>query len=65
LVTVLALSDGRVRLGFSAPDDVAVFREEVWLRINDEAEAAARVLRGQPEPEVSNTSETRRLAEAI
>ena len=65
LVTVLELSGGRVRLGFSAPNDVAVFREEVWLRINDEAEEAGRVLGGKPGPDVSSASETRRLAEVV
>lgn len=29
VVTVVACKGGRVRLGFEAPDDVAIFREEV------------------------------------
>jgi carbon storage regulator len=65
IVTVVSLSDGRVRLGFSAPDDVAIFREEVWGRVKDQAEAAGRVLGGQSGPELASASETRRLAEAI
>jgi carbon storage regulator len=30
-VTVIAVEGNKVRLGFSAPSDVAVYREEVWL----------------------------------
>ena len=44
VVTVLGLSGNRVRLGFSAPDDVAILREEVWHRIKGEAEAEADVV---------------------
>ena len=32
-VTVLEISDGRVRLGFEVDKDVPVHREEVWERI--------------------------------
>ena len=32
-VTVLAVSAGKVRLGFEVADDVAVHRWEVWERI--------------------------------
>ncbi len=32
-ITVVAVEGGTVRLGFTAPDDVAVYREEVWQRI--------------------------------
>ena len=31
-VTILAIEGNNVRVGISAPDDVAVYREEVWLR---------------------------------
>jgi len=34
VVTVLEIVGGRVRLGFDAPPDIAVHREEVWERIN-------------------------------
>jgi carbon storage regulator len=30
VLTVLSLKQGRVRLAFEAPNDVAIFREEVW-----------------------------------
>ncbi len=32
-VTVVAVEGGKVRLGFSAPDEINVYREEVWHRI--------------------------------
>lgn len=32
-ITVLAMEGGKVRLGISAPEDVAVYREEVWQRV--------------------------------
>ena len=32
-VTVLGIDNGKVRLGFEAPDDVPVHRLEVWERI--------------------------------
>ena len=33
-VTVLAIKDGKVRLGFDAPAEVPVHRLEVWQRIH-------------------------------
>jgi carbon storage regulator len=35
-VTVIAVEGKAVRLGLSAPEDIAVYREEVWLRICQE-----------------------------
>ena len=32
-VTVLAVEGKAVRLGISAPEDIAVYREEVWQRL--------------------------------
>jgi carbon storage regulator len=32
-LTVLAVEGNRVRLGISAPDEIDVYREEVWHRI--------------------------------
>lgn len=40
-VTVLAVSGEKVRIGISAPDDVPVFRNEVFLRIEAENEKAS------------------------
>jgi carbon storage regulator len=39
-VTVLAIKGNQVRLGFAAPQDVAVHREEVYERIRAERSAA-------------------------
>jgi carbon storage regulator len=36
-VTVLAIKGRAVRLGISAPEDLAVHREEVWLQLGDES----------------------------
>lgn len=35
-LTVLSVKGGQVRIGIDAPGDVAVHREEVWLRIQAE-----------------------------
>jgi carbon storage regulator len=35
-VTVLAVKSGQVRLGIGAPKDVAVHREEVYVRVQSE-----------------------------
>ena len=35
-ITVVAIEGNRVRLGLSAPPDVAVYREEVWFQIEEE-----------------------------
>jgi carbon storage regulator CsrA len=35
-VTVLDASIGRVKLGFKANDDIAIYREEVWARVQSE-----------------------------
>jgi carbon storage regulator len=32
-VTVIAVEGNKVRLGFVAPDDIDVYREEIWLKI--------------------------------
>jgi carbon storage regulator len=35
-VTVLAVSRDKIRLGITAPKDIPVYREEVYLSIKDE-----------------------------
>ena len=56
-LTVLGVSGEKVRLGITAPDDVAIFRKEVYLRIEaeggpverrDELGEAAGLLGGGP-----------------
>lgn len=37
-VTVIAIEGNVVRLGFTAPSEVGVYREEVWQRIQAENE---------------------------
>jgi carbon storage regulator len=38
-VTVLAIKGKAVRLGISAPADLAVYREEVWAQLNQQPSA--------------------------
>ncbi|MCK5227755.1 MAG: carbon storage regulator CsrA [Desulfobulbaceae bacterium] len=40
-VRVLEVKSGQVRLGVEAPDDIAVHREEIYLRILEENKKAA------------------------
>ncbi len=40
-LTILGIKGNTIRIGISAPQDVAVHREEVYLRIKKENEAAA------------------------
>jgi carbon storage regulator len=42
-VTVVAIEGNVVRLGFSAPSELGVYREEVWQRIRAENEPQARL----------------------
>ncbi len=42
-VTVVSVEGNVVRLGFTAPAEVGVFREEVWQRISTEEEPRARI----------------------
>jgi carbon storage regulator len=46
-VTVLGVKGGQVRLGISAPKDVAVHREEVYERIKHEQQTMTRATPGQ------------------
>lgn len=37
-VTILGVKGNQIRIGVTAPDDVSVHREEVYLRINQQTE---------------------------
>jgi carbon storage regulator len=37
VVTVIAVGRNTVRLGISAPEELAVYREEVWQKVRQEA----------------------------
>ena len=39
-VTVLGIKGGQVQLGIDAPRDIAVHREEIYLRVEAESQAA-------------------------
>jgi len=39
-LTVLGVKGNQVRIGINAPKDVAVHREEIWLRIQSNADNA-------------------------
>jgi carbon storage regulator len=42
VVEVVEVSGGSVRLGISAPREQRIYREELWERVKQENEAAAR-----------------------
>jgi carbon storage regulator len=41
LITVMGVSGHTVRLGIAAPDGVSIYREEIWLAVKEENQAAA------------------------
>ena len=41
LITVMGVSGHTVRLGIEAPEGISIFREEIWLAVKAENEAAA------------------------
>ena len=41
LVTVMEVSGQTVRLGVAAPDQLPIYREEIWLAVQAENRAAA------------------------
>jgi carbon storage regulator len=42
VIEVVEVSGGTVRLGITAPREQRIFREELWERVKQENEAAAR-----------------------
>ena len=42
-ITVVAVEGNMIRLGFTAPSEVGVYREEVWQRIRAESEPQPRL----------------------
>jgi carbon storage regulator len=41
LVTVMEVSGNTVRLGIEAPQGISIYREEIWLAVEEENRAAA------------------------
>ena len=41
LITVMEISGQTVRLGITAPEGLPIFREEIWLAVQEENRAAA------------------------
>ena len=41
-VTVIAVEGNKVRPGIAAPEDIGVYREEVWHRINEPPEQSTK-----------------------
>jgi carbon storage regulator len=41
MITVMGVSGHTVRLGIAAPEGVSIYREEIWLAVKAENEAAA------------------------
>jgi carbon storage regulator len=40
IITVLEVRGEQVRLGISAPEDIPIYRQEIWLRMNGQADAS-------------------------
>ena len=41
LITVMGVSGHTVRLGIAAPEGISIYREEIWLAVKEENQAAA------------------------
>lgn len=52
IVEVIEIRGGTVRLGIDAPRSLAIYREELWLEVKAENEAAAQAA-GARMPDVS------------
>lgn len=37
VITIIAIQDNKIRCGFQAPAEIAVNREEIWLRIQQQS----------------------------
>ena len=42
-ITVVAVEGNMIRLGFAAPSEVGIYREEVWQRIGSEDQPRVRL----------------------
>jgi carbon storage regulator len=45
-VTVVAVEGNAVRLGFSAPAEVGIYREEIWLRMRQARQRQRQTVKG-------------------
>jgi len=67
LVTVMGVSGHTVRLGIEAPEGVSIYREEIWLAVEEENRAAAAAKVGElpaspPRPATDTRTEPRNPA---
>lgn len=40
VITIVEIRGDRVKLGFDAPHDIAIHRQEIWIQFNEENEEA-------------------------
>ena len=57
-VTVVSVKGGNVRLGVSAPKDVAIHREEVYERVAAEREATGSAGSGEPSDQKTRAADS-------
>jgi len=58
-VSVLSIMGEKVRIGIQAPRDIPVFREEVYLEIQDERAADGKAAREEVDEALRGLSESR------